>query len=327
MDSELRRLRSRWLASQTDEDRALYLRARVRAGEQDEESLRVGVWLGDEVAREVGAELLGDDAVTLVASKSGFVKLLDGLPGGPEVQLRALRAALEATPLEGRDPLFGAFRAALFALHDDPTPERRKEARLARQALGPMGVGEEMFLVMALEGFEHLLTEGWSDRWRSMATRGLSYSYGGHTGAGAIREAVIAALLPWVYTRASAPAPTPPKPPGAPAAEQSSLNVFSASAMTPAAAKAVLARAPEKRPTAPEAKALIEAYLRALGWRVKGSCLLHPEAPIRIRLVKLVLRVEVGGPGKWQRPADNAERQIRLIEVAQRLLQVARERG
>ena len=334
MDGQLRQLRARFVASNSDEDKAAYLRARVRAGEQDEEGLRVGVWLGDEVAREVGAELLGDEAVTLVASKSGVVKLLEGLPGGPEVQTRALRAAWRTTAAVCEpEPAHRAAIEAIVACDEPPTPEQVARAREARAAIGPAAsAGGAMLLVLGIERLEALVTEGWDGRRHVLARNGLIYSLGRHARAGEVRAAVIAALLPWVYLRSAAPAARPAE--GAPAEQGHEPNVFSAVAMTPAAARAVLELAPAKRPTKLEARALVETYLRALGWEHKvprraSSTLsfVHPDGQSRIQLTERVLRLEVGGPGAWRRPADNAGRQSGLIDVAQRLIEAARWRA
>lgn len=323
MDSALRQLRARFEASGTDEDKAAYLRARVRAGAQDEEGLRVGVWLGDEVAREVGAELLGDAAVTLVASKSGFAKLLEGLPGGPDVQTRALRAAYGAAArVCDLEHAHRAVIEAILACGEPPTPEQVERARRTREAaIGPAGsAGNDALLVLGIESLEELVTRGWEERRHVMARNGLAYSLSQDPRAGEVRAAVIAALLPWVYLRAVAPAPRARD--AAPA--QGAPDVFSAAAMTPAAAKAVLARAPAKRATATEARALIEAYLLALGWARKQTALVHPGGKLRVKLTERVLRLEVGGPGEWRRPVDDAGRQTSLIDVALRLVELAR---
>lgn len=323
MDSQVRELRARFLASGSDEDKARWLRARVRAGEQDEESLRVGVWLGDEVAREVGAELLGDDAVTLVASKTGFAKLIEGLPGGPEIQVRALRAAYRAAAAVGA--LEAAHRAAVEAIvacDEPPTPDQAARARQALEAVGPAELaGGDLLLVSGLESLERLAIDGWSERRQVVARNGLAYSSSGQARAGDVRAAVIEALLPWVYLRSAAPAARPAE------AGQGGASIFAASAMTDAAAKAILACAPAKRPTKDEARALVEAYLRAQGWALRRTSFVHPDGQTRIQLTERVLRLEVGGPGSWRRPADNAGRQSGLIDVAQRLIEVARARG
>ena len=80
MDQELRSLLRRWQSSRSPADEASYLRARLRVGSLSRERLRAAVWLGDEVAREVGAELLGHQAVALKPPKTGVSSFFSGLP-------------------------------------------------------------------------------------------------------------------------------------------------------------------------------------------------------------------------------------------------------
>ncbi len=324
MDRQLQRLLRAWTASGALEDQWRYLRARFRKGQDAHfESLQVAIWLGDETAREFSAELFGDDALTLVGPKTGVSKLLFGLPGSHAVQLRAARAAFR-TALELRaypNGLQEAFEA-VGSQAERPTPEQESLARSAvgvLQGLSDSGVLSEDRMLEALLCYGRLVLDEWTDGDRYTVMWVTSEACRSKAERQRMRDAVVADLLPWVFMREVTDRE------GAGPAPVIRTLLFAKEHMSTKTARAVLALTPKARPNSGEAQKLIEAYLKSTGWRRARASFLNSAGDLRIKVKPRSLRVESGGPGNWSRIEEHVGKQISVIEVAQRLIQQARE--
>ena len=136
-----------------------------------------------------------------------------------------------------------------------------------------------------------------------------------------LRALVKDALLPWVLLRDTPGGATPPSP--------SQDSLLGAEHMAPEVARAVLEAAPSGggRPTTDAARAVIEAYYRALGYRDYRGSLVDAETTHRVKLGKRGLQLFEGQPGAWVKVKATRGREVLLTDAAVHLLEVAERRA
>jgi hypothetical protein len=335
MDQRVRRLLAAWQSSQSPEDEAAYLTARIQEGSLGKEALRVAVWVGDEVAREVGRELLGDSAVAVKPPKSGVARFLSALPGGRPVWLRAADAGLAHRLGELAEPTSLALRCFQIGsgYYHQPSPARRaalaeaieefsrrpRFGGVAAAKLNDVEVACHFFLESLLHDGnetgedEHAEWEEYDEETLGDALHFLGEACNEAEGQ-RLREAVTAALYPWILLGELR----------VEGQEGPEATLFGRELMTSEIASEILALAPPGKPKIAVAREIVLAYLKGIGWKKVRTAYRHPDGDLQVKVQKRVLRVEVGEPGAWRKHPAYAGMQVFQTDIAQELIEAAR---
>lgn len=292
MDRRIRALLLSWQATGEVEDKLAYLRARVRARDLDPAYLEAAIWLGDPEALAAARGVLPARVLGRKPPKTGVTKLLWGLPGGREVDARALGTVLDWHVGEsGREEDRERLGAVLAHAESNSDISRLVAAAAVSQARDgadvAFGRGLDA-LYRCLEDLEedeegglflayHALTE-WLTRAKQRE----------------LRARVTAALLPWVLTLEGSEAEWEEYTEG-------QIPLFTADVMTREVAQRVLALKHLRPLSRGTASSVLKTYLEALGWTQRRGAFHHPALPLRVLLKARSIRVEEEAGGRWSR--------------------------
>ena len=201
-DERLQQLRRAWDEGDL-EAKVRLLRERMRAGELSEERVRLAAWLGDTAAR---LSLSG----TVPAAPKGLLGMVRGLPGFPRTDAEAFARVQES---DGVTPLFWQVGARLGiaaarlsrARSGEPDPitaaeewvlcpcgaHRKAAARATTHVVGEYSRTLRVEQILAHAADLARQPRGVEGLWRSLdqARR--------EAGSKALREALVAELVPW----------------------------------------------------------------------------------------------------------------------------------
>lgn len=314
MDRRIRELLLAWQSSGEVEAKLAYLQARVRAQDMEPEHLEAAIWLGDPEAQLVARGVLPAQVLGRRAPKTGVTKLLWGLPGGDEVDARALATVLDWHLGETGSAVDRERLNAVLAHAESNSDTSRLVAAVAvsqaREGRDPAFGRALDALYRCLEGSEEDEEGGLFLGYHAL-TEGLPVAKQRD-----LRDRVQAALLPWVLTLEGAGAEWEERP-------EDRIPLFTADVMTREVARRVLDLGHLRPLSRGTARSLLATYLEAIGWSQRRGAFYSPGLPLRVLLKARSIRVEERSSDRWRRAAPFAGNVVDLQGMAETVLDQA----